>query len=89
MLVKHGFNQQIIALTPVEKIINILTETGFLYAPKNVCLIETCALTSNSLFYMDELNCDIFAGSQRSMSVKHGFNETNFALMSVETLNIY
>jgi len=32
MLVKHGFNQQIIAL----KIINILTETGGLYAKKTV-----------------------------------------------------
>jgi len=30
--------------------------------------------------------CDIFAGSQRSMSVKHGFNETNIALISVEKL---
>jgi len=38
---------------------------------------------------MDELKCDIFADSQRSMTVKHGFNETNFALMSVETLNIF
>ena len=38
-----------------EKIINILTETGHLYAPKNVCLIKTSALISNSLFYSDEL----------------------------------
>jgi len=41
--------------------------------PKTFCLIKTCALISNSLFYNDELNCDMFAGSQRSMSVKHGF----------------
>jgi len=58
--------------------------------PKNTfCLIKTCALISNSLFYSDELNCDIFAGCQRSMSVKHGFNETNIALISVEKLNIF
>jgi len=48
------------------------------------CLIQTCALISNSLFHSDELNCDIFASSQRSMSVKHGFSETNIALTSVE-----
>jgi len=29
-------------------------------------------------------NCNIFADSQRSMSVKHIFNETNIALISVE-----
>jgi len=51
--------------------------------------IKTCALISNSLFYSDELNCDICAGSKRSMTVKHGFNETNFALTFVETLNIF
>jgi len=35
----------------------------------------------------DELNtCDIFVGIQRSMSLKHGFNQTNIALMSVEKL---
>jgi len=56
---------------------------------KNFCLIKTCALISNSLFDIDELNCDIFAGSQRSTSVKHGFNETNMALMSVEKSNIF
>ena len=53
------------------------------------CLIKTCALITNSLFYSDELNRDIFAGSQRSMSVKHGFNETNIALVSEEKLNIF
>ena len=58
--------------------------------PKNTfSLIKTCALISNSLFYSDELNCDIFAGCQRSMSVKDGFNETNIVLMSVEKLNIF
>ena len=49
-------------------------------------LIKTCTLISNSLFYSDELNCDIFVGSHRSMSVKHRFNETNIALISVEKL---
>jgi len=49
------------------------------------CLIKTCALISNSLLYSDE-HCDIFAGGQRSMSVKHGFNETNIALISVDKL---
>jgi len=53
------------------------------------CLINTCALILNSLFYSDELNCDIFASSQRSMSVKQAFNETNIALISVEKLNIF
>jgi len=53
------------------------------------CLIKTCALISNSLFCSDGLNRDIFAGSQRSMSVKHGLNETNIALMSVEKSNIF
>jgi len=121
--------------------------------PKNTfCLIKTCALISNSLFYNDELvtfspvvnaqcqsnivsikrilrsypwknyknfnwnglftcpknilldwnlrsdleklvlqrwTCDIIAGSQRSMSVKHSFNQTNIALISVEKLNIF
>ena len=38
---------------------------------------KTCALISNSLFHSDKLSCDIFAGSQGSMSVKHNFNETN------------
>ena len=33
--------------------------------------------------------CDIFAGSQRSMSVKDSFNQTNIALISVEKLNIF
>jgi len=56
---------------------------------KNFCLIKTCALISNSLFCSDELDCDFLAGSQSSMSVKHGFNETNIALMSVEKLNIF
>jgi len=31
-------------------------------------------------------NCDIFDSSQRSMPVKHSFNETNIALISVEYL---
>ena len=56
-----------------------------MYMSKNIfCLIKNCALISNSLFHNDELNCDIFAGGQRSMSVKHGFNEMNMALISVE-----
>ena len=42
---------------------------------KIFCLIKTCALISHSLFHSDELNCDIFAGSQHSMLVKHGFNQ--------------
>ena len=54
----------------------------------NFCLIA-CALISNSLFCSDELNCVIFAGSQRLMLVKHGFNEINIALMSVEKSNIF
>jgi len=55
--------------------------------PKSTfCLIKTCALISNSLFHSDELNCDIFAGSQRSMSVEHSFNEINIAFISVENL---
>jgi len=54
---------------------------------KNIfCLLKTCTLISNSLFHSDELNCDIFAGSQRSMSLKHAFNETNVALISMEKL---
>jgi len=28
---------------------------GYLHAPKNIFLIKTCALISNSLFYSDEL----------------------------------
>jgi len=51
--------------------------------PKKSCLIRTCAFISK------RWTCDIFAGNQRSMSVKHGFNETNIALMSVEKLNIF
>jgi len=50
------------------------------------CLIKTCVLISNSLFHSNELNCDIFAGSQRSMSVKHGFNKTSIMLISEEKL---
>ena len=57
--------------------------------PKNTfCLIKTCALISNSLFYSDEL-VTFSPGSQRSMSVKHSFNQTNIALISVEKLNIF
>ena len=33
----------------------ILPEMGYLYAKKMFCLIKTCALISNSLFYSDEL----------------------------------
>jgi len=50
------------------------------------CLIQTCALISNSLFHSYELNCDIFASSQYTMSDKHGSNETNIALIYVEKL---
>jgi len=123
---------------------------------KNIfCLIKTCALISNSLFYSDGLltfslavnsqchsnivsikqnsqllrsyprkiywyfnrnesfmcpkiyfawlkltlwsrrlliqrwSFDLFADSQRSMPVKHSFNETNIALMPVEKLTIF
>jgi len=38
------------------KVINFLTETGHLYAPKNFCLIETCVLISNSIFYSTAMN---------------------------------
>ena len=70
-------------------IISILTEIGYLNVQKYFRLIKTCTLISNSLFYSDELNCDIFAGSQSSMPVKHGFDETKIALMSVEKLNLF
>ena len=90
ILVKHGFNQSTHHYTHIHgKIINILTETGRSYAPKNFYLIITCALISHSFIHSAELNCDIFARSQHSMPVKHGFNETNIALISVEKWNIF
>jgi len=55
---------------------------GCLYAKNTFCFIKTCVLISNSLFDIDELNCDIFAGSQRSMSVKDGFNQNKSPLRS-------
>ena len=64
----------------------ILTEIGYLHAQKIFSLIKTCTLIPNSLFHSDELNCDIFAGSQHSMLVKHGFNQPIIELISVEKL---
>jgi len=86
MLVKHGFNETNIALISMEKLL-IFQLKWVIYMPKNIfCLIKTCTLISTSLFHSDELNCDIFASSQRSMSVKHGFNEANIAFISLEKL---
>ena len=49
------------------------------------CLIKTCTLISKNLFCSVE-PVTFSAGSQRSILVKHGFNQTNIALISVEKL---
>jgi len=69
MLVKHGFNQQIIALIPVEKSLIFWLKWVVYMPPKKICLIKTCALIRNSFFYSDGLltfssQCWIWSGSQ-------------------------
>jgi len=56
MLVKHGFHQTNIALISVEKSL-IFQLKWVIYTSKNLfCLIKTCALISNSLFYSVKLS---------------------------------
>jgi len=61
---------------------------GYLHAPKNI-LLDSNLRSDLEKLVLQRWTCDIFAGSQRSILVKHGFNQTNIALMSVEKLNIF
>jgi len=49
-----------------------------IYMPKDIfCLIKTCALITNSLFYSVELGTFSPAVNTQSMPVKHGSNRIN------------
>jgi len=77
MLVKHGFSQTNIALISMEKLL-IFQLKLVIYMPKNIfCLIKTCALITNSLFYSVELGTFSPAVNTQSTPVKHGSNRIN------------
>ena len=70
------------------KIIKISTEIGHLYGQHYILLDSNLRSDLEKLL----LQCwtfDVSAGSQRSMLVKHDFNQTNIALISVEKLLIF
>jgi len=73
MPIKYDFNQMNITLISVENILIFYLKWVIYISNIIFCLIKTCAVISNSLFYSVELLT--FSWHQHLMLVKHGFNK--------------